>query len=124
MTQDQRNAFVKLVEQVKGEYRSRSGEDYDEKRAKDAEAEKKLEAKYGLAALRKRLAQAEEAKRILYEKVEEFRTRIRREMNAEERKENQKFERTLEAFTRAVGEVLAVDDAKDAQKVIERLMAL
>jgi hypothetical protein len=116
MTQDQRNAFLKLVEQVKGEYRSRSGEDYEEKRAKEAEAEKKLEAKYGLGALRKRLEKAEEAKRLAYEKVEATRTKIHRELNIVELKKGREFERTLEAFTRAVAEVLAADDAKEPRK--------
>jgi hypothetical protein len=64
------------------------------------------------------------AGRTADEKLEGLRKRIRREMNAAERKEDREFERRLEAFTRAVAEVLAADDAKEAQKVIERLMAL
>jgi hypothetical protein len=123
MTQDQRNAFVKLVEQVKGEYRERHSVPYEERERQEAELRKKFEAKHHLAPLRKRYDQAAEAKRAAESRVEEVESKVGREISAAAQAEHRRFEVELGVFTSSTARVLALDDAKEAQKVIEGLIA-
>jgi hypothetical protein len=124
MTQDQRNSFVKLVEQVRSEFRSRRSSSYDEARALRAELEKKFETKFGVADLRKRVEQARQALNAVEKLRDDANAKVSGEVRKLERAESDKLDEQLRAFTQATAEVLAADDAKDAQKIIERLMAL
>ena len=124
MTQDQRNSFVKLVEQIRSQFSSRRCGNFDERQAAEEVEKKELAGKFSLAAAEKKFAQARAAEDAARQDVRDIEAKIDAELRKGLRAENAKIEKELEVFTLATAEVLALEDAKDAQKVIERLSAL
>lgn len=124
MTKDQRNDFVELLSDVQKRFVERRRPSSDEHDEDETKLRRMWEMKLKLGKLRLVLKQAEDSERLARDEVREAESRVSEVIRKARNADSDRADRELDVFIKARAELLAVEDPKEAQKFIERLIAL
>lgn len=121
---DQRKAFDKFVSELRGRFNSLSREDYEERKAREDEFERAMNAKLDRAKLVEVQKRLKTEQYGVEQQIEELDRKVSAAWRAHESESDRKREKETLRFDAIVADVLTADDSEKAQVALQKLVTL